>query len=86
MAQRLASGKAGYLPRRILPEEANKVFALGEIALEIPRETDRYYPQGTLAAHVLGYVVEGEGGAYEPGNASTPCMLSPRTTSAKSAR
>ena len=62
MARRLASGKPGYLRRRILPEEANRVFALGEIALEIPRETDRYYPQGTLAAHVLGYVVEGEGG------------------------
>jgi cell division protein FtsI (penicillin-binding protein 3) len=62
MARRLASGKAGYLRRRILPEEANRVFALGEIALEIPRETDRYYPQGTLGAHVLGYVVEEEGG------------------------
>ena len=62
MAKRLASGKAGYLRRRILPEEANKVFALGEVALEIPRETDRYYPQGTLAAHVLGYVVEDKGG------------------------
>lgn len=62
MARRLASGKPGYLRRRILPEEANKVFALGEIALEIPRETDRYYPQGTLAAHVLGYVVEEQGG------------------------
>lgn len=62
MAKRLASGKPGYLRRRILPEEANKVFALGEIALEIPRETDRYYPQGTLAAHVLGYVVEDQGG------------------------
>jgi len=62
MARRLASGRAGYLRRRILPEEANRVFALGEIALEIPRETDRYYPQGTLAAHVLGYVVEKEGG------------------------
>lgn len=62
MAQRLASGRPGYLRRRILPEEANKVFALGEVALEIPRETDRYYPQGTLAAHVLGYVVEDEGG------------------------
>jgi cell division protein FtsI (penicillin-binding protein 3) len=62
MTRRLASGKPGYLRRRILPEEANKVFALGEIALEIPRETDRYYPQGTLAAHVLGYVVEDEGG------------------------
>lgn len=62
MAKRLASGRAGYLRRRILPEEANKVFALGEVALEIPRETDRHYPQGTLAAHVLGYVVEDEGG------------------------
>lgn len=62
MARRLASGRAGYLRRRLLPEEANKVFALGEVALEIPRETDRHYPQGTLAAHVLGYVVENEGG------------------------
>lgn len=62
MAKRLASGRPGYLRRRILPEEANKVFALGEVALEIPRETDRHYPQGTLAAHVLGYVVEDEGG------------------------
>lgn len=62
MTRRLASGKPGYLRRRILPEDANRVFALGEIALEIPRETDRYYPQGTLAAHVLGYVVEDEGG------------------------
>ncbi|SHN48285.1 cell division protein FtsI (penicillin-binding protein 3) [Erythrobacter sanguineus] len=62
MAARLASGRAGYLRRRILPEEANKVFALGEVALEIPRETDRHYPQGTLAAHALGYVVEDEGG------------------------
>lgn len=62
MAKRLASGESGYLRRRLLPEEANRVFALGEIALEIPRETDRYYPQGTLAAHVLGYVVEDQGG------------------------
>jgi len=61
-AARLASGRPGYLRRRILPEEANRVFALGEVALEIPRETDRHYPQGTLAAHALGYVVEDEGG------------------------
>lgn len=65
MAKRLASGKPGYLRRRLLPEEANKVFALGEIALEIPRETDRFYPQGTLGAHVLGYVVETSDGRIE---------------------
>ena len=58
MARRLASGKPGYLRRRLLPEEANRVFALGEVALQIPRETDRYYPQGSLAAHVLGYVAD----------------------------
>ncbi len=53
---RLASGRAGYLRRRLLPEEANRVQQIGEIALEIPQETERFYPQGSLAAHVLGYV------------------------------
>ncbi|MBD3729722.1 MAG: penicillin-binding protein 2 [Sphingomonadales bacterium] len=56
MAERLASGKPGYLRRRVLPEDANKVMDIGELALEMPRETDRHYPQGRLAAHVLGYV------------------------------
>ena len=53
---RLSSGKAGYIRKSILPEDANKVHALGEPALEFPLETTRYYPQGSLAAHVLGYV------------------------------
>ena len=56
ISRRLHSGERGYLRRRVLPEEANKVTALGELALELPRETDRHYPQGSLAAHVLGYV------------------------------
>jgi cell division protein FtsI (penicillin-binding protein 3) len=56
LTARLASGKAGYLRRRILPEDANRIHALGEPALEFPRENERYYPQGTMAAHVLGYV------------------------------
>jgi cell division protein FtsI (penicillin-binding protein 3) len=56
LTQRLASGKAGYLRRRILPEDANRIHALGEPALEFPREAERYYPQGTMAAHILGYV------------------------------
>ncbi|WP_435418322.1 penicillin-binding protein 2 [Parerythrobacter aurantius] len=58
----LASGKGGYLRRRVLPEEANRVYELGEIALEVPPETDRHYPQGTMAAHVLGFVgADGKG-------------------------
>jgi cell division protein FtsI (penicillin-binding protein 3) len=52
----LASGKAGYLRRSMLPEEANAVNALGEPALEHPLESTRFYPQGTLAASVLGFV------------------------------
>src|SRR5690606_35366698 len=59
--QQLASGKAGYIRRRVLPEEANRVMAIGELALELPRETDRHYPQGSMAAHVLGYVKDGKG-------------------------
>ncbi len=61
VTRQLEAGKAGYLHRRVLPEDANRVTALGELALELPRETDRHYPQGSMAAHVLGYVEDGEG-------------------------
>jgi len=56
LRERLASRKAGYLRRRVLPEEANEVHAIGELALELPQETGRQYPQGSMAAHVLGFV------------------------------
>jgi cell division protein FtsI (penicillin-binding protein 3) len=56
LARRLANGQAGYLRRRVLPEEANRVYEIGELALELPREGDRQYPQGSMAAHVLGYI------------------------------
>jgi len=62
LTARLASGKPQYLRRRIMPEDANRIHALGEPALEFPRENERYYPQGSMAAHVLGYVsTEGHG-------------------------
>ncbi len=62
LTARLASGVPGYLRRRILPEDANRIHALGEPALEFPRETERFYPQGMMAAHVLGFVdAEGHG-------------------------
>ena len=56
LLRRLKAGKPGYLARRVLPEQANRIHALGEPALEFPREPDRFYPQGSLAAHVLGFV------------------------------
>lgn len=62
IAAQLASGKPGYIRRRLLPEEANKVQDIGELALEMPMEQDRHYPQGKMAAHVLGYVAaDGKG-------------------------
>ena len=52
---RMLSGREpGYLRRRVLPEQVNRVNAIGELALETPAETDRHYPQGKLGAHVLG--------------------------------
>ncbi len=56
LAARLAEGRPGYLRRRILPEDANRIHQLGEPALEFPRETERFFPQGAMAAHVLGFV------------------------------
>lgn len=62
VTEQLASGRAGYIRRRVLPEDANRVMAIGELALELPREEDRHYPQGALAAHVLGYVAADDHG------------------------
>lgn len=56
LLQLLNSGKSTYLRRRLLPDDANKVLALGEPALQFPRENERFYPQGSMAANVLGYV------------------------------
>jgi cell division protein FtsI (penicillin-binding protein 3) len=87
LAARLAAGQPGYLRRRILPEEANRVHALGEPALESPFENERLYPQGTMAAHVLGFVgADGHGRVgmeqvfderlTDPLSRGTPSMLS----------
>ncbi len=84
---RLASGRPGYLRRRILPEDANRIHALGEPALEFPRENERFYPQGSMASHVLGFVgADGMGHVgmeqvfnrqlTDPTMRGTPAMLS----------
>ena len=87
LTRRLASGKPGYLRRRILPENANRIHALGEPALEFPREGERFYPQGSMAAHVLGFVsADGKGRVgmeqvldaqlTDPATRGKPAMLS----------
>jgi cell division protein FtsI (penicillin-binding protein 3) len=83
----LAAGKPAYLRRRIMPEDANRIHALGEPALEFPRENERYYPQGSMAASVLGFVTaEGHGRVgmeqvydarlTDPATRGTPAVLS----------
>ncbi len=61
-AQYLAILKSGkkfvYLRQRALPELVTQVNAIGEPAMAFGREPERLYPQGTLAAHVLGWIKE----------------------------
>ncbi len=87
LTARLAAGKAGYLRRRVLPEDANRIHDLGEPALEFPRENERFYPQGSMAASVLGFVsADGHGKVgmeevfdrqlTEPASRGTPAVLS----------
>ena len=87
LTRRLASGKPGYLRRRILPEDANRVHDLGEPALEFPRENERFYPQGSMAAHILGFVAADGHGRLgmeqvfdeklrDPAQRTTPAVLS----------
>ncbi|MGY4517182.1 cell division protein FtsI (penicillin-binding protein 3) [Lysobacter sp. HA18] len=64
--QRKLSQKAGkeflYLKRRINPDEAQKILALGIPGVASQREYRRFYPQGEAMAHVLGFTnVDDEG-------------------------
>ncbi len=44
-----------YLRHEALPELVQAVNAIGEPGIVFERETRRYYPQGSLAAHVVGW-------------------------------
>ena len=44
-----------YLKNEALPELVQAVNAIGEPGIVFERETRRYYPQGSLAAHVIGW-------------------------------
>lgn len=45
-----------YLERKVSPETAEEVEALGLPGIGLEKESKRFYPQGSLAAHVVGYV------------------------------
>jgi cell division protein FtsI (penicillin-binding protein 3) len=51
-----------YLRRRATPELVAAINRLGEPGFDLGREPERIYPQGVLAAHVLGFTdFNGEG-------------------------
>ena len=51
-----------YLKRRINPDEAKRILALGIPGVSSQREYRRFYPQGEAMAHVLGFTnVDDEG-------------------------
>ena len=61
--RRLTARESTVIRRRATPEQLNRVNELAEIGFEYPMEPDRLYPQGSMAAHVLGFVAPGRGGA-----------------------
>ncbi|WP_448586514.1 peptidoglycan D,D-transpeptidase FtsI family protein [Thermaurantiacus sp.] len=57
-------GPFRFIARRILPEQAEALRRLGEPGLVIEREPERLYPNGALAAHLLGFTgIDGAGSA-----------------------
>jgi cell division protein FtsI (penicillin-binding protein 3) len=59
---RLTTRSSAIIRRRATPDQLNAVNELAEIGFEYPEEAERLYPQGPIAAHVLGFVAPGRGG------------------------
>jgi cell division protein FtsI (penicillin-binding protein 3) len=45
-----------WIARRIEPDQANQIEAMKLPGIRLRKEPKRYYPNGSLAAHVLGFV------------------------------
>jgi cell division protein FtsI (penicillin-binding protein 3) len=57
LAERIRRGRAfAYVRRQVTPEQAARVAALGLGGVGFLKENRRFYPNRTLAAHILGYV------------------------------
>ncbi len=56
LLQKLQSGKSFvWLKRNITPDEQKRILEIGEPGLAFEQSTRRYYPQESLAGHLLGY-------------------------------
>ena len=57
LAERMQNGKAfAYVRRQVSPEQSRRVAALGLDGIGFLKESRRFYPNRSLAAHLLGYV------------------------------
>jgi len=61
LARRLSGNRQMLIKRYISAEQAVRVDAIGEPALRLPADRVRFYPNGSLAAHVLGHVRDDTG-------------------------
>ncbi len=61
--RRILAHSAAVIRTRATPAQLNAVNELAEIGFEYPQELERLYPQGRMAAHVLGFISPGRGGA-----------------------
>jgi len=60
--ERVARGRWVEIADDLTPAEARAVFALGLPGVHLTNRTKRFYPNGALAAHVLGHTEDGRGG------------------------
>lgn len=58
--KRLSSGGFVCLRRRVTPDVADRVRELEIPGIHFVTESKRFYPRGSLAAHVLGFVIPDE--------------------------
>ncbi|WP_419809997.1 peptidoglycan D,D-transpeptidase FtsI family protein [Sphingomonas sp.] len=68
-----------YLERRASPQLVEQVNALGEPAIVFARETQRLYPQSSLAAHALGFLSPDGHGMSGMERVLDTQLLDPRT-------
>ncbi|ADM09991.1 hypothetical protein PB2503_09694 [Parvularcula bermudensis HTCC2503] len=77
LTSRLARGRYVHLFNAITDKERQAVIALGLPGVRFPESQGRAYPQKSLAAHIVGYRIPGEGGAVGAEKALDAGSLSP---------
>ncbi|MGE0410155.1 MAG: peptidoglycan D,D-transpeptidase FtsI family protein [Amphiplicatus sp.] len=62
LAKKLREGRYVEVKSELTPAEQEAAFALGLPGVRFSSRTRRFYPQGPLAAHVVGHMEPGKGG------------------------